>query len=116
MGETDARKIDDAAPDAGAHLEPFPIFEIAGERFRAGPLSPERLNQCHIIGEALRNGVYGDDETIHAVATIIAALVAPNRLVRPRDLIGHLTYRHFEQAANELARQLLATVPVQGRA
>ena len=99
-----------------AHQEPFPVFEIAGRKLVAAQLTPDRLRSCNIIGQGLRTCAYGH-ETLHAVATIIAAMVSPNHPdVRPRDLVGHLTYQHFQQSATELARQLLAATPAQGRA
>lgn len=94
--------------------EPVDTIEIGGRTLKVDLIDPAKLKACNIIGQALRIGAYTGEEVPHAVATILACMVEKHHpAIRPCDLVGDLTYLHFVQTANELARQLLLSLPAQ---
>lgn len=95
-------------------IAPLDQFEIAGRTFRVALMPPDRLQFCEVIGQSLRLGRFPGDLVPFAVATILKAMVVDNHPdVCSTELVPHLTYFHFQQIANELARQLLLSLPME---
>lgn len=93
-------------------LAPIEHFEIGDRVLRISLMPSDRLEMCQLIGQSLRMGLYSADLVPFAVATIVKAMVIDNHPdVRSSDLVAHLQQHHFHQTADELARQLLLSLP-----